>query len=246
MKKNNIFQTLFKFSLILLFAWVLEVTFFGLQADVKIFIGLVAIVCINIYCTNYFYVVEDGDYSHTSKMILFYSIIYLSILLLAVSILRGQKIVIEASRQANFTPIVNTVRDIKQIISYKNFWLLSSILCNIVMFVPFSYLIPRVRKNTCFKKTVILIFILSLMIECFQYAFGTGIFDIDDIILNVIGSIIFFPLLNNSSLSKTVDKFIFLNSIEFSTKDYLEISVIIVLGLFFLTVLISSYWNFGY
>lgn len=84
------------------------------------------------------------------------------------------------------------------------------------------------------------------MIECFQYAFGTGIFDIDDIILNVFGSIIFFPLLNKSNISKTIDKFIFLNSTEFSTKDYLKISIIIVLGFFFLTILISSYWNFGY
>ncbi len=246
MKKNDVFKTLFKFSLMLLFVWVLEVTFFGLQANVKMFIGLVAIVCVNIYYTNYFSVIEDNDYSHTSKMILFYSIIYLLTLLLAISILRGQKIVIDASRQANLTPIVNTIRDIKLVISYKNFWLLSSILCNIVMFVPFSYLIPRIGKTTDFKKTIILIFILSLMIECFQYAFGTGIFDIDDIILNVFGSIIFFPLLNKSNISKTIDKFIFLNSTEFSTKDYLKISIIIVLGFFFLTILISSYWNFGY
>lgn len=248
MKKSNLFKSIFEFMLVLLIIYILEIVFFELQPSIKIFIGLIIIVSVNIYFKNYYLIEEDNDYSNVTNMILFYSIMYSIVLLLATSVFRGQNINITNSRLnvINLIPIVNLLKDIKIIVLSKNLWLLNHIICNIVMFVPFTYLLPRVNKGIGFKKTTISIFLLSLTIECFQYIFGTGVFDIDDIILNTLGSIAFYPLLNKSWISTSIDKFILFKTNKFSVKYYLTIGVIMFLGFLLLKFLISSYWNIGY
>lgn len=245
MKKSNLFKSIFEFMLVLLIIYILEILFFGLQPGIKIFINLIIIVCVNIYFKNYYLIEEDNDNSNVAKMILFYSIMYSIVLLLATSVFRGQNIIIANSKLnvINLIPIVNLVEDIKIIVSSKNLWLLNSIICNFVMFVPFTYLLPRINKSISFKKTIISIFLLSLAIECFQYIFGTGVFDIDDVILNTLGSIAFYPLLNKSLISTSIDKFILLKTNKFSVKDYLVIGIIMFLGLLLLKFLVSSYWK---
>lgn len=178
-------------------------------------------------------------------MILFYLVMYSTVLLLATSAFRGKNIIIANSRLnvINLIPIVNLVQDIKIIVSSENLWLLNFIICNIVMFVPFTYLLPRINKNISLKKTIISIFLLSLAIECFQYIFGTGVFDIDDVILNTLGSIAFYPPLNKSWISTSIDKFILFKTNKFSVKDYLAIGIIMFLGLLLLKFLVSSYWK---
>lgn len=65
-----------------------------------------------------------------------------------------------------------------------------NILGNIIAFAPFGFLLPIVvRKAKKFKYTVAVAFLLSLIFEIIQLLSATGEFDIDDIILNVIGSI---------------------------------------------------------
>lgn len=68
MKRGKLFQI----SLVLLGVYLLEVICFNLYVNIKIFIILVFLVFINIYCKNYFLVIEDKDYSYVEKMILFY------------------------------------------------------------------------------------------------------------------------------------------------------------------------------
>ncbi len=59
---------------------------------------------------------------------------------------------------------------------------------NIICFVPFGILVPLISKrNILFSKTLVLGFILSLAIETAQYILGTGISEVDDLILNTIG-----------------------------------------------------------
>lgn len=100
-------------------------------------------------------------------MILFYSVIYFLILLLVTSFFRCQRIVTSNFHQVNFIPIINTIKDIKLILFSKNLWMLSTILGNFVMFIPFSYLLPRLKKNMNFRKTIMLILGLSFLIESF-------------------------------------------------------------------------------
>ena len=117
-----------------------------------------------------------------------------------------------------------------------------NVLGNILIFVPFGYFISRYVKPKKILPIIVDALITSVTVETVQLKIGRS-FDIDDIILNGVGAIISYPLLNNSRFSKLVDKFILLKTFKFSIKDYLEISIIILLGLFFLIFLISSYWK---
>lgn len=60
---------------------------------------------------------------------------------------------------------------------------------NIVWFVPLGFLLPAITKLSN-AKIVIFAASTSFLIEFMQYAFGTGISEIDDFILNVLGAVI--------------------------------------------------------
>lgn len=65
-----------------------------------------------------------------------------------------------------------------------------NILGNVVAFGPLGFLLPLVFRGIKGFTTIILSsFILSLTFELIQLFTGTGSFDVDDILLNVLGSI---------------------------------------------------------
>ncbi|MGM9882390.1 MAG: VanZ family protein [Bacilli bacterium] len=66
-----------------------------------------------------------------------------------------------------------------------------NILGNIVLFIPYGFLASYLLKNKKFSVITILTLIVSLTIETVQYYIGR-VFDIDDIILNLVGGIIGF------------------------------------------------------
>lgn len=68
---------------------------------------------------------------------------------------------------------------------------IKNILGNIMLFIPFGFLSSYLLKNRKFSIVTILTIIASLTIETVQYYIGR-VFDIDDIILNLIGGIIGF------------------------------------------------------
>ncbi len=65
---------------------------------------------------------------------------------------------------------------------------------NIIWFIPFGFLLPLTnfssKKSTNIKKILTSSVILSLLIEILQFIFNTGISDIDDIIINVLGAML--------------------------------------------------------
>lgn len=72
--------------------------------------------------------------------------------------------------------------------SLKN-WL--NVLLNITMFVPLGCLLPLL--HTCFKKWYVLFAIgggTTLFIETVQYFTGRGLFDVDDVFTNILGTVI--------------------------------------------------------
>jgi glycopeptide antibiotics resistance protein len=81
-----------------------------------------------------------------------------------------------------------------------------NIILNIIMFVPFGFLLSvlseRFRKA---GKTYLVGFILTVGIECIQYFTGRGIFEIDDIIGNTIGTMIGYGLI--TLLFYVIEKF---------------------------------------
>ena len=61
---------------------------------------------------------------------------------------------------------------------------------NIVTFIPFGFLVLplfRGKNNRAFLLTLLFGFLLSLTIELAQWAFGVGVSEIDDLILNTFG-----------------------------------------------------------
>lgn len=66
---------------------------------------------------------------------------------------------------------------------------------NLVAFTPFAYFFLTLFKIKDTKKFIIFMFIIIFIIESLQHIFKIGFFDIDDIILNLLGSLIAFKTL---------------------------------------------------
>lgn len=58
---------------------------------------------------------------------------------------------------------------------------------NIIWFIPLGFLIPIICRKIGLKKIVIYGLLLSISIESLQFVLGTGITEIDDLILNTLG-----------------------------------------------------------
>lgn len=65
-----------------------------------------------------------------------------------------------------------------------------NLLGNIIAFAPFGFLVPVLTdRMSKFKSIIVSSFILSLMFEIIQLLTALGEFDVDDILLNVLGAI---------------------------------------------------------
>lgn len=84
----------------------------------------------------------------------------------------------------NFVPFVEIFR-------YKPFGRLfiKNIVGNVIMFMPYGFFVGKYASGKNKYLSFFLIFLASLSIECTQLAIGR-VFDVDDIILNVLGGII--------------------------------------------------------
>ena len=60
---------------------------------------------------------------------------------------------------------------------------------NIIWFVPFGFLLKKLTRMTA-AKIIFFGFLLSLFIEIMQFIFGTGVSEIDDLLLNTLGAVI--------------------------------------------------------
>lgn len=69
---------------------------------------------------------------------------------------------------------------------------------NLIMLMPLTYFLPRIFKGIKgFFKLLIALILFSVAIEILQLVFLTGSCDIDDVILNVTGAAIAYPILKN-------------------------------------------------
>lgn len=63
-------------------------------------------------------------------------------------------------------------------------------LYNMVMFVPFGIVYCYYQKTFCIYKAIGLSFLTTLLIEAAQFVFKTGVVDIDDLMINTMGSLV--------------------------------------------------------
>lgn len=74
-------------------------------------------------------------------------------------------------------------------------WFIKNLVCNIVMFIPYGLLLPYIMEpKKLLLKVAIIGTVFSGLIEIIQYIFAIGKFDIDDIILNLLGTILGYVL----------------------------------------------------
>lgn len=99
------------------------------------------------------------------------------------SIIENEK---DGLRNINLIPfrsISPYLRNITEPYAFKN------ILANILVFIPLGIFVSNKNSKNVFKTLVICLSVI-LSIECIQLLLKIGFFDVDDIILNFIGSLI--------------------------------------------------------
>lgn len=122
----------------------------------------------------------------------------------------------------------------KEIFRYRLFSRLffKNVVGNIILFLPYGYFVSRFLSKKNFFLTSFLVLLASLTIECTQLSIGR-VFDVDDIILNLIGGIlgyllfIFFDRIYNA-LPKVLKSRVFLNIV------FVLLFILFILGLIIL------------
>lgn len=99
---------------------------------------------------------------------------------------------LEKISQINITPLINTI--IPYLRGEPSIYIaLKNLLGNIFVFSPLGFFLPILFKKCSEIRSVFLFsFGISLFIELLQFVFHLGTCDVDDIILNVFGTIIGF------------------------------------------------------
>ena len=85
---------------------------------------------------------------------------------------------------SNFVPFKEMFRyEVFSKLFYKN------VIGNVLLFLPYGYFVSKFISSKSFFMTLLLVFLASISIECTQLSIGR-VFDVDDIILNLIGGIL--------------------------------------------------------
>lgn len=100
---------------------------------------------------------------------------------------------------------------------------MKNVIGNIVLFIPYGFLASYLLNNKKFSVITILTLTVSVTIEAVQYYIGR-VFDIDDIILNLFGSVIGFLLFIGIDAIKSRMKI-------FKNDTVLDIMIIIILAI---------------
>ncbi|MFA5360149.1 MAG: VanZ family protein [Patescibacteria group bacterium] len=65
---------------------------------------------------------------------------------------------------------------------------------NVLLFAPLGFFVPLLRRSSAWKSVLIAALIISTALEIIQGIFKVGVFDVDDILLNIFGAIIGFGI----------------------------------------------------
>jgi glycopeptide antibiotics resistance protein len=155
----------------------------------------------------------NHSFSKTQKLLsqLFKVSWYMYMIVLArILLVSSRRLILVHYKAYNFIPFKQISQYILNFHRYNfDIWFLN-LFGNIIFFMPFGFLLPLVyNKGKTIGNSIILATLFSSSIEILQYILELGIFDIDDIILNVIGSIIGFIIYKT-----------FINILKSIRKDY--------------------------
>lgn len=85
---------------------------------------------------------------------------------------------------------------------------LTNLLGNIIVFAPYGIIVPILFKEkfSKIKNFTVLMIMIVLAVECIQFITRRGSFDIDDLILNVVGAVLFLGLMKIKVIGDFVKK----------------------------------------
>ena len=245
MKKSLLFNKITKYWFYFITIYILAASLI-IEGNIYFLLFNILGLCITIYLSSYYTYKETKNRSSSSKMLKIYSFIFIVLVFLATSVFRGHHLSLNFknwnSGNINLIPLTNTIADLKTIFIDKNYTNLNLLLGNIFLLVPLLYLYPRNIKNNNFFKTTLACFLTSLLLEIFQFIFGVGQFDIDDIILNTMGPVIFYPLFNKGSISKIMDNIFYFKKEKITKNDYIVLGLASIFFLCLFYILIYDYW----
>ena len=100
-----------------------------------------------------------------------------------------------ASAGREYAYNLHPFREIRRFWVYREKLGLFAVICNlagnVAGFIPFGMILPVIwRKTDSFFRIMLLVFEFSLCVEIIQLVWKVGSFDVDDLILNTLGSVI--------------------------------------------------------
>lgn len=95
--------------------------------------------------------------------------------------------------ESQYIPFKTIIEYVRHVHSFDD-WFFKNLACNILMFIPFGFLIPLFIKKNKVWQILIYGIIASVMIEVLQVILAVGTGDIDDVILNAFGTLIGFGI----------------------------------------------------
>lgn len=145
--------------------------------------SLLTIISNKIYCNNYVEKLDDKKKSFKILQIIlfiYYAVFLFNLVLFA----RYNNL-----NSYNLVPFYSIMEILKNGSIYT---IIINILGNIFVFMPLEYFIIELFKVKKLAVNFILSFIIILVIELWQFIFKVGVFDIDDLILGIMGMMIFY------------------------------------------------------
>ena len=134
---------------------------------------------------------------------------------------------------SNIVPFKTIFTYINQFNSlYSTKQVLLNLLGNIFAFIPMAFFLPILfKKEKNIKHFVITMLIMIFGIEILQLITTSGRFYIDDLILNLFGTIMAYLLINKKSINQLIRNVFLLEKNKISKKIYIKIIIIIVICL---------------
>ncbi|WP_245711632.1 VanZ family protein [Gracilibacillus ureilyticus] len=102
----------------------------------------------------------------------------------------GNRYIDTFAANSNLVPFRNTVRYLTSSDHFSFVFIFNNIIGNILVFLPLGLLLPLLfRQFRNFTSVLITVTSLTIMVEFAQITLHIGQFDVDDIILNIIGGV---------------------------------------------------------
>lgn len=208
-KKNDIKKTVKIYFLIMIMitSLLLAITFFNISMIISnLSIYYIFLILGGLFVSLLVFTKLIKDYLLKKKIVIIACVVY-SISLVFYSFYTGISYKISGITQYNFSynliPFKQIYENLRLVFNnVQPFSLLFDyVIVDLCLFVPYSFFISYLKPKISFINFFTIMFVIVIMKELFQLITGLGIFDINDIILNLIGVSLTFYLLKYLKLN---------------------------------------------